>query len=117
MKKVILIQKLIRGRLTRKKYFVNYPYRTRDSESKSNSVKYNNLDMINSAGIISNGANSYRNNSHKDNNLNTSRKVISESQEKANNYLEEIVSQKYIYINCIYFIFYLIYSQNQNLNK
>ena len=55
--------------------------------------------MINSAGIISNGANSYRNNNHKDNNLNTSRKVISESQEKENKYLEDIVSRKYIYIN------------------
>ena len=82
----------MRGRLTRKKYFVNFPYRTRDSESKSNSVKFNNLDMINGAGIISNGYN------HRDNNLNTSKKAISESQEKTNKYLEEIVNQKYIYI-------------------
>ena len=88
----------MRGRLTRKKYFVNFPYRTRDSESKSNSVKFNNLDMINGAGIISNGSNSYRNNNHRDNNLNTSKKAISESQEKTNKYLEEIVNQKYIYI-------------------
>ena len=82
---------MIRGRLTRKKFFVNYPYRTRDSESKSNSVKMNNLDMINGAGVRSNGAYSNRNTNKRENNLNTSRKTISESEEKIKKNLEEIV--------------------------
>ena len=99
MKKVILIQKLIRGRLTRKKYFVNYPYRTRDSESKSSSVKANNLNMINGAGIISNGAYSNRNISQRENDINIPKKTSSESEEKANKYLEDIVRKKIFIFN------------------
>ena len=55
--------------------------------------------MINGAGIISNGAYSNRNINQRENDLNKPKKASSESEEKANKYLEDIVRKKIFIFN------------------
>jgi hypothetical protein len=101
---LIKIQSLIRGRLVRKKYINKSTYRTKETETNRYNFKDTNSDIhsinigsdiVNGAGLLSNGAYINRNNDQ--------RQILNfknalKSDEKAKIDLQNIVRKKIIFI-------------------